>query len=109
MFPGADVGEGLKLRLSVCDQTGRSVHVYLDLSHAPYPPGLLPGNTLLLSAFQRRLSRSFKHTHLFIYRQTDTHTDIYLYIDRHTHTHTDIYLYIYTHTHITNRYCYKYR
>ncbi|CAL8377213.1 unnamed protein product [Boreogadus saida] len=54
----SDVGEGLKLRLTMCDQSGRSVHVYLDLSRAPYPPGLLPGNTLLLSAFQRRLSRS---------------------------------------------------
>ncbi|CAL8326864.1 unnamed protein product [Lota lota] len=54
----SDVGDGLKLRLSMCDQSGRSVHVYLDLSHAPYPPGLLPGNTLLLSAFQRKLSRS---------------------------------------------------
>ncbi|KAI3375931.1 hypothetical protein L3Q82_016356, partial [Scortum barcoo] len=45
-------------RLTVCDQTGRSLQVYLDLSHTPYPPGLLPGNTLLLSAFQRRVSRS---------------------------------------------------
>ncbi|CAI5657327.1 unnamed protein product [Oreochromis niloticus] len=32
--------------------------VYLELSHTPYPPGLLPGNTLLLSGFQRRLSRT---------------------------------------------------
>ncbi|XP_040886923.1 CST complex subunit CTC1 isoform X2 [Toxotes jaculatrix] len=46
------------VRLTVCDQSGRSLQVYLDLSHTPYPPGLLPGNTLLLSAFQRRLSRS---------------------------------------------------
>nr|XP_046236447.1 CST complex subunit CTC1 isoform X2 [Scatophagus argus] len=45
------------VRLTVCDQSGRSLQVYLDLSHTPYPPGLLPGNTLLLSAFQRRLSR----------------------------------------------------
>ncbi|KAM7366658.1 hypothetical protein PAMP_016077 [Pampus punctatissimus] len=46
------------VRLTVCDQTGRSLQVYLDLTHTPYPPGLLPGNRLLLSAFQRRLSRS---------------------------------------------------
>uniref|UniRef100_A0A8C9ZYJ2 CST complex subunit CTC1 n=1 Tax=Sander lucioperca TaxID=283035 RepID=A0A8C9ZYJ2_SANLU len=46
------------VRLSVCDQTGRSLQVYLDLSHTPYPPGLLPGNTLLLSGFQRRVSSS---------------------------------------------------
>ncbi|XP_070786024.1 CST complex subunit CTC1 [Enoplosus armatus] len=46
------------VRLTVCDQTGTSLQVYLDLSHTPYPPGLLPGNTLLLSAFQRRVSRS---------------------------------------------------
>ncbi|XP_071370718.1 CST complex subunit CTC1-like [Centroberyx affinis] len=46
------------VRLTVCDHSGRSLQVYLDLSHTPYPPGLLPGNTLLLSAFQRRLSRS---------------------------------------------------
>ncbi|XP_059210296.1 CST complex subunit CTC1 isoform X2 [Centropristis striata] len=46
------------VRLTVCDHTGRSLQVYLDLSHTPYPLGLLPGNTLLLSAFQRRVSRS---------------------------------------------------
>ncbi|XP_075941151.1 CST complex subunit CTC1 isoform X5 [Anarhichas minor] len=46
------------VRLTVCDQTGRSLQVYLDLSHTPYPPGLLPGNTLLISGFQRRVSRS---------------------------------------------------
>ncbi|XP_068444509.1 CST complex subunit CTC1 isoform X2 [Clinocottus analis] len=46
------------VRLTVCDPTGRTLQVYLDLSHTPYPPGLLPGNTLLLSAFQRRVSRS---------------------------------------------------
>ncbi|XP_026006805.1 CST complex subunit CTC1-like [Astatotilapia calliptera] len=46
------------VRLTPCDQAGRSLQVYLDLSHTPYPPGLLPGNTLLLSGFQRRLSRT---------------------------------------------------
>ncbi|XP_078101338.1 CST complex subunit CTC1 isoform X2 [Sander vitreus] len=51
-------GSAAGVRLSVCDQTGRSLQVYLDLSHTPYPPGLLPGNTLLLSGFQRRVSRS---------------------------------------------------
>ncbi|XP_062239950.1 CST complex subunit CTC1 isoform X2 [Platichthys flesus] len=45
------------VRLTMCDRGGRSLKVYLDLSHTPYPPGLLPGNTLRLSAFQRRLSR----------------------------------------------------
>ncbi|KAF1371438.1 hypothetical protein PFLUV_G00278330, partial [Perca fluviatilis] len=51
-------GSAAGVRLTVCDQTGRSLQVYLDLSHTPYPPGLLPGNTLLLSGFQRRVSRS---------------------------------------------------
>ncbi|KAG7232668.1 hypothetical protein INR49_008248 [Caranx melampygus] len=46
------------VRLTMSDQSGRSLQVYLDLSHTPYPPGLLPGNTLLLSAFQRRVSSS---------------------------------------------------
>ncbi|XP_047241291.1 CST complex subunit CTC1 isoform X4 [Girardinichthys multiradiatus] len=46
------------VRLTVCDQSGRSLCVYLDLSHAPYTPGLLPGNRLLLSGFLRKLSRS---------------------------------------------------
>ncbi|XP_026188725.1 CST complex subunit CTC1-like isoform X1 [Mastacembelus armatus] len=46
------------VRLTMCDQTGRSLQVYLDLSHTPYPPGLLPGNMLLLSGFHRKLSRS---------------------------------------------------
>ncbi|XP_071321225.1 CST complex subunit CTC1 isoform X2 [Trachinotus anak] len=46
------------VRLTISDQSGRSLQVYLDLSHTPYPPGLLPGNTLLLSAFYRKLSRS---------------------------------------------------
>ncbi|TNN24511.1 CST complex subunit CTC1 [Liparis tanakae] len=44
------------VRLTVCDRSG-TLQVYLDLSHTPYPPGLLPGNTLLLSSFQRRVSR----------------------------------------------------
>uniref|UniRef100_A0A3P8V5M4 CST complex subunit CTC1 n=1 Tax=Cynoglossus semilaevis TaxID=244447 RepID=A0A3P8V5M4_CYNSE len=43
------------VRLTVCDQSGRSLQVYLGLSHTPYPHGLLPGNTLLLSMFQRKL------------------------------------------------------
>ncbi|XP_077962021.1 CST complex subunit CTC1 isoform X1 [Gasterosteus aculeatus] len=46
------------VRLTVWDQTGRTLQVYLDLSHTLYPSGLLPGNTLLLSGFQRRVSRS---------------------------------------------------
>ncbi|XP_074484534.1 CST complex subunit CTC1 isoform X1 [Sebastes fasciatus] len=49
---------GAGVRLTVGDRTGRTLQVYLDLSHTPYPPGLLPGNTLLLCAFQRRVSRS---------------------------------------------------
>ncbi|KAJ4918742.1 hypothetical protein JOQ06_024791 [Pogonophryne albipinna] len=55
---GSAAGVCAGVRLTVCDQSGRSLQVYLDLSHTPYPPGLLPGNTLLLSAFQRRVSRS---------------------------------------------------
>ncbi|KAK5848013.1 hypothetical protein PBY51_005669 [Eleginops maclovinus] len=54
---GVCAGVCAGVRLTVCDQTGCSLQVYLDLSHTPYPPGLLPGNTLLLSAFQRRESR----------------------------------------------------
>ncbi|KAM6909380.1 CST complex subunit CTC1 [Xenentodon cancila] len=46
------------VRLTMFDQTGRSLQVYLNLRHTPYLPGLLPGNTLLLYAFQRRCSRS---------------------------------------------------
>ncbi|TWW63221.1 CST complex subunit CTC1 [Takifugu flavidus] len=46
------------VRLTVCDQSGRSLRVYLDLTHTPYPLGLLPGNTLLFSEFQRRVSRA---------------------------------------------------
>ncbi|XP_027866270.1 CST complex subunit CTC1 [Xiphophorus couchianus] len=46
------------VRLTVCDQSGRNLCVYLDLSHAPYPPGLLPGNQVLLSGFLRKISRS---------------------------------------------------
>ncbi|XP_024119088.1 CST complex subunit CTC1, partial [Oryzias melastigma] len=46
------------VRLTLCDPTGRSVRAYLDLSHAPYPPGLLPGSSVLLSDFQRKVSRS---------------------------------------------------
>ncbi|XP_038134059.1 CST complex subunit CTC1 isoform X3 [Cyprinodon tularosa] len=46
------------VRLTVCDQSGWSLSVYLDLSHAPHPPGLLPGNRVLLSRFLRKLSRS---------------------------------------------------
>ncbi|KAK1876034.1 CST complex subunit CTC1 [Dissostichus eleginoides] len=53
---GVCAGVCAGVRLTVCDQSGRSLQVYLDLSHTPYPPGLLPGNTLLLSAFQRRVS-----------------------------------------------------
>ncbi|KAF3861144.1 hypothetical protein F7725_001399 [Dissostichus mawsoni] len=55
---GSPAGVCAGVRLTVCDQSGRSLQVYLELSHTPYPPGLLPGNTLLLSAFQRRVSRS---------------------------------------------------
>ncbi|KAL0970732.1 hypothetical protein UPYG_G00246490 [Umbra pygmaea] len=53
-----DVESGLSVRLTVCLETrGRSLHVYLDLSHTPYPPGIIPGNTVLFTGFQRRLSR----------------------------------------------------
>ncbi|XP_019729420.1 CST complex subunit CTC1 [Hippocampus comes] len=46
------------VRLTVCDQSGRSLHVFLNFNRNQYPPGLLPGNTLLMSAFRRRVSRS---------------------------------------------------
>ncbi|XP_061665239.1 CST complex subunit CTC1 [Syngnathoides biaculeatus] len=46
------------VRLTVCDRSGRSLHVFLNFNRKTYPPGLLPGNTLLLSAFRRRVSRS---------------------------------------------------
>ncbi|KAJ8008623.1 hypothetical protein DPEC_G00106800 [Dallia pectoralis] len=53
-----DVEAGLSVRLTVCSETkGRSLQVYLDLSHTPYPPGIVPGNAVLFSGFQRRLSR----------------------------------------------------
>ncbi|XP_071190345.1 CST complex subunit CTC1 isoform X2 [Salvelinus alpinus] len=53
-----DVEAGLSVRLTVCvEPRGRSLQVYLDLSRTPYPPGLVPGNTVLLTSFQRRLSR----------------------------------------------------
>ncbi|KAM8834244.1 CST complex subunit CTC1 isoform 1-T2 [Synchiropus picturatus] len=45
-------------RLTMFDQSGRSLRVYIDLTNTPYLLGLLPGNTLLLSGFQRRLSKS---------------------------------------------------
>ncbi|XP_057711654.1 CST complex subunit CTC1 isoform X1 [Corythoichthys intestinalis] len=50
--------ENIDLRLTVCEQSGRSLHVYLNLNQKTYQPGLLPGNTLLFSAFRRRVSRS---------------------------------------------------
>lgn len=46
------------MRLTVCDRSGRSLQVYLDLSHAPFTPGLLPGNHLRFSRVQRKVSRS---------------------------------------------------
>ena len=54
-----EVEAGLTVRLTVCDAwwRGPTLQVYLELGHAPYPPGLLPGNTLLLEGVQCRLSR----------------------------------------------------
>ncbi|XP_061816417.1 CST complex subunit CTC1 [Nerophis lumbriciformis] len=46
------------VRLTVCDQSGRSINVYLKLKNLNYPPGLLPGNTLMLSNFHKKLSRT---------------------------------------------------
>ncbi|KAF3861138.1 hypothetical protein F7725_001393, partial [Dissostichus mawsoni] len=40
---GSPAGVCAGVRLTVCDQSGRSLQVYLELSHTPYPPGLLPG------------------------------------------------------------------
>ncbi|CAL9694165.1 unnamed protein product [Knipowitschia caucasica] len=45
-------------RLTVCDDGGRSLHVYLDTGHAPFIPGLLPGNRLRFSRLQRKVSRA---------------------------------------------------
>ncbi|XP_077598716.1 CST complex subunit CTC1-like isoform X2 [Stigmatopora nigra] len=50
--------EIIELRLNVCDQSGRSLHIYMKLNPKSYQPGLLPGNTLLFSAFRRRISRN---------------------------------------------------
>ncbi|KAK6322958.1 hypothetical protein J4Q44_G00052970 [Coregonus suidteri] len=53
-----EVEAGLTVRLTVCVETrGRSLQVYVDLSRTPYPPGLVPGNTVLFTSFQRKLSR----------------------------------------------------
>ncbi|XP_076009499.1 CST complex subunit CTC1 isoform X2 [Genypterus blacodes] len=46
------------VRLTLNDQSGRSLQVYLDIGHTSYTPGMLPGNILLLSGFQRKLSKS---------------------------------------------------
>lgn len=46
------------VRLTVCDLKGRSLQVYLDINHALFIPGLLPGNTLNLNRVQRKVSRS---------------------------------------------------
>nr|XP_054594722.1 CST complex subunit CTC1 isoform X2 [Nothobranchius furzeri] len=66
------------VRLTMCDQTGQRLQVYLDLRHAPYPPGLLPGNTLLLSGVQRKMSRCappppVPRMHLAQWAGTDQH------------------------------------
>ncbi|KAF7644074.1 hypothetical protein LDENG_00228610 [Lucifuga dentata] len=43
------------VRLTMYDRSRRSLQVYLN---TPVQPGLLPGNKLLLSGFQRKLSKS---------------------------------------------------
>uniref|UniRef100_A0A3P9DK86 CST complex subunit CTC1 n=1 Tax=Maylandia zebra TaxID=106582 RepID=A0A3P9DK86_9CICH len=57
-FPVLQPGCFYRLIAANTQVSTQSLQVYLDLSHTPYPPGLLPGNTLLLSGFQRRLSRT---------------------------------------------------
>ncbi|XP_007237564.3 CST complex subunit CTC1 isoform X2 [Astyanax mexicanus] len=52
------VEQGLRVRLTLQDSEApdRSLQVYLDLSHVPYIPGLIPGATVLLHDFQRKVS-----------------------------------------------------
>uniref|UniRef100_W5L434 CST complex subunit CTC1 n=1 Tax=Astyanax mexicanus TaxID=7994 RepID=W5L434_ASTMX len=52
------VEQGLRVRLTLQDSEApdRSLQVYLDLSHMPYIPGLIPGATVLLHDFQRKVS-----------------------------------------------------
>ncbi|KAJ8255041.1 hypothetical protein GJAV_G00200290 [Gymnothorax javanicus] len=54
-----DVEEILNIRLTVQDLVSRdrSIQVYVDLSQKPYPPGLLPGATVLFQSFERKVSR----------------------------------------------------
>ncbi|KAK1803641.1 hypothetical protein P4O66_020758, partial [Electrophorus voltai] len=54
----ASVELDLRVRLTVQDAEApdRSVQVYLDLSRTPYIPALLPGATVQLLHFQRRVS-----------------------------------------------------
>ncbi|MBN3312704.1 CTC1 protein, partial [Atractosteus spatula] len=47
-------------RLTVCDclTPWISLQVYIELSHNPYTPGLIPGATVLFQKFHRRVSRA---------------------------------------------------
>ncbi|XP_065131812.1 CST complex subunit CTC1 [Paramisgurnus dabryanus] len=56
----SSVEEGLKVRLTVQDPeaSGQMIQVYVDLSCGPYTPGLLPGASLLLNDFQRKVSKA---------------------------------------------------
>uniref|UniRef100_A0A4W4EPI7 CST complex subunit CTC1 n=1 Tax=Electrophorus electricus TaxID=8005 RepID=A0A4W4EPI7_ELEEL len=56
----ASVELDLRVRLTVQDAEApdRSVQVYLDLSRTPYIPALLPGATVQLLHFQRRVVRN---------------------------------------------------
>ncbi|XP_031440735.1 CST complex subunit CTC1 [Clupea harengus] len=56
---GVCVETDLRFRLTIEDAevSTPSIQVYLDLTHNPFIPGLLPGATVVLHAFQRSVSR----------------------------------------------------
>ncbi|XP_066578424.1 CST complex subunit CTC1 isoform X2 [Amia ocellicauda] len=56
----AIVESGLRMRLTVCDLLcpWLCVQLYADLSQRPYPPGLVPGATVLFQRVQRKVSRA---------------------------------------------------
>ena len=60
---GVCVETDLRFRLTIEDAevSTPSIQVYLDLTHNPFIPGLLPGATVVLHAFQRSVSRCLSH------------------------------------------------
>ncbi|XP_069042845.1 CST complex subunit CTC1 isoform X2 [Lepisosteus oculatus] len=57
---GVAVEKAPGARLTVCDclTPWISLQVYIELSHNPYTPGLIPGATVLFQKFHRRVSRA---------------------------------------------------